>query len=413
MSKRDIYVYLDHLSNDRPILLGVLSEQVIRGKELFAFAFDDAFLAQPHPIPLDPDLKFYTGAQYTDKKNFGIFMDSAPDRWGRTLMRRREVLRAKQANEKPRTLLEADYLLGVFDESRMGALRFKLNLDGKFLNDDNTLSTPPWAKIRELEEACHHLECENATDEHEKWLKLLLAPGSSLGGARPKANVTDPEGNLWIAKFPSRDDKFDVSAWEYTAMLMAIDAGLNVPCCRLEKFSQNGSTFLTKRFDRAGARRIHFASAMTLLGKIDGANAKTECSYLDIANFIVQYGAEPQKDLAELWRRIVFSIAISNTDDHLRNHGFILTPCGWRLSPVYDLNPNADGSGLSLNITDFDNSLDFDLAMEVAPIFRLTAEKAKEVLTRTKKIASQFRSYAERAHISKINQEAMGAAFRY
>ena len=413
MSDRDIFVYFDHRSEGKPRPLGILSAQTLRGKELFSFAFDDAFLHRPNLPPLDPDLRFYAGRQFTDKANFGLFMDSAPDRWGRKLMQRREAFRAKHAGEKPRTLRESDYLLGVFDETRMGALRFKLSPDGDFQNDDRMMAAPPWARLRELEEACRHLEREETADEHEKWLAMLIAPGSSLGGARPKANVCDPEGALWIAKFPSHRDEADVSAWEYAVMQMAREAGLNVPACRLERFSPHGSTFLVKRFDRLGTMRLHFASAMTLLGKTDGADAETGSSYLELARFITQYGAKPQEDLPELWRRIVFSIAVSNTDDHLRNHGFLLTPQGWRLSPAYDLNPTVGGTGLSLNISDIDNALDFDLAMAVAPLFRLTPDAARDMLARIRKTVSQFRTHAAGAGISHAEQSRMEPAFRY
>ena len=411
MSQRDIYVNFDHRSENRPLPMGILSVQMLRGKELFSFAYNDVFLKQKHLPLLDPDLQFYAGRQFTDKTNFGLFMDSVPDRWGRKLMQRREALRAKRAGEKPRTLLESDYLLGVFDETRMGALRFQLSLDGEFQNNDRGMAAPPWARLRELEEACHHLEREETSDDHEKWLAMLIAPGSSLGGARPKANVSDADGNLWIAKFPSRHDEANIAAWEYTAMLMARDAGLDVPECRLEKYSRQGSTFLVKRFDRLGTMRIHFASAMTLLGKTDGA--EDESGYLDIARFITEHGAQPQDDLLELWRRIAFSIAISNTDDHLRNHGFLLTRQGWRLSPVYDLNPNADGRGLSLNISEVDNALDFDLAMEVAPMFRLSRDFARKILARIKDTVSHFRSYARHSAISPAEQKRMSPAFRF
>jgi len=413
MSKKEIFVYLDHRFQNGPVPLGVLSAETIRGKELFSFAFDSAFLNQSTIPPLDPDLQLYAGQQFTNKVNFGLFMDSAPDRWGRKLMQRREALRAKRAETRPQCLLESDYLLGVFDETRMGALRFKLSPEGAFQNNDRQMAAPPWTRLRELEDACRHFEREESSDDHEKWLSMLIAPGSSLGGARPKANVSDPDGNLWIAKFPSHHDESNVSAWEYVVMLMARDAGLNVPECRQERFSRHGSTFLVKRFDRAGQQRIHFASAMTLLGKTDGADAEEGASYLELAQFLTQYGAKPQEDLVELWRRIAFSIAISNTDDHLRNHGFLLSGQGWRLSPAYDLNPNPDGTGLSLNISDVDNALDFDLAMEVAPMFRLSSDTAKKMLDQIRKAVSQFRAYAQRAGLSHAEQERMQSAFRW
>ena len=413
MNKKDIFVFFDHCSDTAPSLMGVLSAQMIRGKELFAFAFDEDFLKQTDVFALDPDLQLYTGPQFTSKSNFGLFMDSAPDRWGRKLIQRREAVRAKHAGERPKTLTESDYLLGVYDDTRMGALRFKSSLDGDFLNNDWLMAAPPWTSLRELEAASRHFEREDDLDDHAKWISMLVAPGSSLGGARPKANVCDTEGNLWIAKFPSHHDESNVAAWEFAVMLMARDAGLNVPECRLEKFSQYGSTFLVKRFDRMGKKRIHFASAMTLLGKTDGADAENGSSYLELAQLLTQYGSKPQDDLPELWRRIAFSVAISNTDDHLRNHGFLLSKQGWRLSPAYDLNPNPDGTGLSLNISDIDNALDFDLVMEVAPMFRLSSDKAGKMLRLIQNTVNQFGSYARRAGLSQGEQARMRTAFHF
>ncbi len=292
----------------------------------------------------------------------------------------------------------------------MGALRFKLEKSGVFLNDDQTISVPPWVRLRELEEASRYFE--NDTKElSEKWISMLIAPGSSLGGARPKSSVLAPDETLWIAKFPSRNDENDTSAWEHATMLMARDTGLNVPEFRLEKFSKFGSTFLTKRFDRQGKNRIHFASAMTLLGKNDGDDASAGASYLEIAEFIMKYGATPNKDLLELWKRIAFSIAVSNTDDHLRNHGFLLTADGWRLSPVYDLNPNPRGNGLSLNINEYDNSQDFDLLKKVAPFFHIAKPVADVALTKILEVCSRWQDYAKLSKITRQSQELMSSAF--
>jgi serine/threonine-protein kinase HipA len=266
--------------------------------------------------------------------------------------------------------------------------------------------------LRELEEASRHLEDDTLTSEHEKWLSMLLAPGSSLGGARPKACIVSPDGDLWIAKFPAKNDTVNTSAWEYATMLMARDADLDVPDVKKETFSAKGSTFLVKRFDRAGTRRIHFASAMTLLGKTDGMDADDGCSYLDIAEFIIQQSVRPQQDLRELWRRIVFSIAVSNTDDHLRNHGFLFGNEGWLLSPVYDVNPNPQGLGLSLNISLDDNSLDFDVAREVAPFFRLKPQEAEAILDKIVAIVSNWRNYARRSGLDDGEMEMMASAFR-
>ena len=327
-------------------------------------------------------------------------------------MRRREAIRARNEERSPSPLQESDYLLGVYDETRMGAIRFKVSPDGEFVNNDRAMAAPPWTSLRELEAASRNYEDESQSDnEHEKWLSMLIAPGSSLGGARPKANVLDPEGNLWIAKFPSRADSADTGAWEMVAHQLARQVGLRLPECRLEKFSRNGSTFLTRRFDRNGNRRIHFASAMTLLGKTDGADYQDGTSYLDIAKFIMQYGAQPEADLQELWKRIVFSIGVKNTDDHLRNHGFLLAPQGWTLSPAYDINPNPDGTGLALNISENDNALDFDLARDVASLFRIDTNTADSFIRQTEESIQNWRKIADRCALSRSAQDDMASAF--
>lgn len=407
-----MYVYWDHLSGGNASeLLGVLAAQESRGKEVFSFEFDGHWLERhPHQL-LDPDLQLYSGPQYPARGNFGLFLDSSPDRWGRKLMLRREAIRAKKAQERPRTLQESDFLLGVYDETRMGALRFKLSPESIFLNDDKQMAAPPWTRLRELEEASRHLEDETRSSDHEKWLAALLAPGSSLGGARPKASVLSPDGDLWIAKFPRKHDDWDTSAWEYVTMKMAKDVGINVPAFRLEKFSSLGSTFLTRRFDRRCGQRVHFASAMTLLAKSDGASAADGTSYLELAEWIAQYGSAPQEDLRELWRRAVFSIAVANTDDHLRNHGFLLDKDGWRLSPAYDLNPNPNGTGLALNISTDDNRLDFDLAREVAPYFRIKISDAQEIIKKVMTVVRHWQNYARQVGIPLAEQAEMAPAF--
>jgi serine/threonine-protein kinase HipA len=295
----------------------------------------------------------------------------------------------------------------------MGALRFKLDESDDFVSHDGELAVPPWTSLRELESACRHYEEEAPLDsEHDKWLAMLLAPGSSLGGARPKANVMDNKGDLWIAKFPSRSDSTNTGAWEMVAHELGTLSGLKLPECRIEKLSKHGSTFLTKRFDRNGTERFHFSSAMTLLGKTDGDNFSSGCSYLDMAQFIVQHGADPSEDLEELWRRIVFSIAISNTDDHLRNHGFLLTSQGWKLSQAYDINPIPNGTELALNISMDDNSLDFDLALSVAPKFRVEDSKAKEIIKTVKGSVGNWRDIAQKLKIPRSEIESMAFAFK-
>ena len=414
MERKTVYVYSDWHTDATPQLMGELQIQIVRRKEIFAFEFNPAWLKSNDTRILDPDLQLFAGPQYAagNKNNFGLFLDSSPDRWGRQLMRRREAIRARNEERSPSPLQESDYLLGVYDETRMGAIRFKVSPDGEFVNNDRAMAAPPWTSLRELEAASRNYEDESQSDnEHEKWLSMLIAPGSSLGGARPKANVLDPEGNLWIAKFPSKADSTDIGAWEMVAHQLARQVGLRLPECQLDKFSKNGSTFLTRRFDRNGNRRIHFASAMTLLGKTDGADYQDGTSYLDIAKFIMRYGAQPDADLRELWKRIVFSIAVKNTDDHLRNHGFLLAPQGWILSPAYDINPNPNGTGLALNISENDNVLDFDLAREVAPLFRIDTDTADSFIRQTEESIQNWRKIADRCALSRSAQDDMASAF--
>lgn len=278
---------------------------------------------------------------------------------------------------KPSKLYDSDYLLGVYDETRMGGIRFKINPDGPFLSDNKETAAPPWATLRTLEKASRNFESDES-GLTEKWLNQLIKPGSSLGGARPKATVVDTKDQLWIAKFPSRNDENDTGAWEMVAHDLAGLCGLNVPEAKLEKFSNLGSTYLIKRFDRVLNKRVHFASAMTLLGKTDGASAADGTSYLDMAAFIKSYGARPKQDLLELWKRIVFNMAVTNTDDHLRNHAFILTEQGWILSPLYDVNPVPYGDELSLNVDEEDNSISIELAISTAVRFGISETDAKD-----------------------------------
>lgn len=294
----------------------------------------------------------------------------------------------------------------------MGALRFNLDNDGPFLNDNKAMAAPPWTSLRELEHASFKFEEDNTDDpEYLKWVAMLIAPGSSLGGVRPKASVMDAHNNLWIAKFPSRNDDKNIAAWEMVTNQLAVNAGINVAEGKLLQFNNKYHTYLTKRFDRTAAgERIHFASAMTLLGHIDGEDA-SGASYLELMEFISRHGAAVEKDLEELWRRIVFSICVKNTDDHLRNHGFLLTEKGWLLSPAYDINPNEYGKGLSLNITDADNSLDLNLAMEVAGYFRLSDDKASQIIEQVAAVVKDWRKVAADYKISNAEQERMSAAF--
>lgn len=379
INQKTIFVY-DDFSTDQPVLMGSLYVNVIKGGESYSFEYDKGWLKKTGlTLTLDPELMPYSGRQYPTGKNiFGLFADASPDRWGRVLMNKRERILAEKEGRKPSKLYDSDYLLGVYDETRMGGIRFKVNPEGPFLSDDKETAAPPWATLRTLEEASRNFE-NDETGLTEKWLNQLIKPGSSLGGARPKATVVDTKDQLWIAKFPSKNDENDTGAWEIVAHDLAALCGLNVPEAKLEKFSPLGSTFLIKRFDRFGSKRVHFASAMTLLGKKDGASAADGSSYLDIAAFIKSYGAQPKKDLIELWKRIVFNMAVTNTDDHLRNHAFMLTDKGWILSPLYDVNPVPYGDELSLNVDEDDNSISIDLAVQTAVRFGISKSDAEAV----------------------------------
>jgi len=415
-NNKDIYVYAHWSGMKEPVLMGVLKAEYTRGKEIFSFSYSDSWLKSRYSQILDPELQFYSGSQYAkeEKQNFGVFLDSSPDRWGRILMKRREAALARSERRPENTLRESDYLLGVFDGHRMGAIRFKENPDGPFLNDNETLASLPWTSIKELERISLRLEDDEAIEDPEylKWLTMLVNPGSSLGGARPKASVIDDKKNLWIAKFPSKSDIKDIGGWEMVTNELARDAGLNVAVSKIQNFSSKYYTFLTKRFDRTNTgERIHYASAMTMLGYIDGNNFQDGVSYLEIVDFLTKNGANIESDLTELWQRIVFNMFVSNTDDHLRNHGFILTEKGWILSSAFDINPNEDGSGLSLNISLDDNSLDLDIPLEVADYFRLTNERGLKIIENIKKSVKNWRSVANRYQLPKSEQELMAKVF--
>ena len=379
LDEKIIYVY-DDFSEDDPVLIGKLYVGVIKGGETYSFEYDAEWLAKNKMgTSLDPQLQPFVGRQFPmDRKIFGVFADASPDRWGRVLMNKRERLIAGKEGRKPRKLYDSDFLLGVYDETRMGGIRFKLDPAGPFLSDDKENSTPPWAQLRTLEEASRNYE-NDESGIADQWINQLIKPGSSLGGARPKATVVDVKGGLWIAKFPSKNDESDTGAWEKVVHDLADLCGLNVPEAKLEKFSKLGSTFLVRRFDRDGNRRIHFASAMTLLGKTDGASAEDGTSYLDIASFIKAHGANPKADLLELWKRIVFNMAVTNTDDHLRNHAFIFSKNGWKLSPLYDVNPVPYGDELSLLVDDNDNSISAQLAINTADRFGISKDNAEKL----------------------------------
>ncbi len=411
--KTDIWVYADWKGMPSPKCIGILSVQQAKGRKAFSFSYNTDWLNSREQILLDPDIAWYSGHQYPNaKENFGIFLDSMPDTWGRTLMKRRASIYAKEAGEPVPNLYEADFLLGVHDFCRMGALRFKREPNGEFLDNDPISPTPPWTSIRELQYSAGLVESDTDTAEIKKWLAILMAPGSSLGGARPKANILDTDSHLWIAKFPSKSDIINKGAWEYLAYRLAINAGVEMAESRLEHVAGKYDTFFTKRFDRNKHERIHFASAMTMTGLNENLIKDKTPSYLDIVEFIQFSGAHVDEDLHQLWRRIVFNILISNTDDHLRNHGFILTEGGWRLSPAYDMNPSLDKEGLALNI-DMDNNMpDIVLAKSVGSYFRLGTVEMNNILEEVMSSVSEWRNIANQIGIPRSEQTLMSGAFK-
>jgi len=415
--KKEIFVFAHWKGLNEAILMGTLHVIPSKGTEIFSFEYAKSWLDSSNAQSIDPDLDLFTGQQYIndDKQNFGVFMDSSPDRWGKVLMKRREAAIAKAEGRPAKPLYESDFLLGVYDGHRMGALRFKTEMDGPFLDNNDKNPAPQFASLRELEHASLQLEKDDIIGDPEyiKWLNMLISPGGSLGGARPKASITDTDGNLWIAKFPKGDDAKNIEAWEGVTNELAIKSGIIMSEFQLKRFTKH-DTYLTKRFDRTPkGERIHFASAMTLLGHKDGnANYEAGVNYIDIAMFISQNGAKINEDLLQLWKRIVFSICITNTDDHLRNHGFLLTKGGWILSPAYDVNPIEDGSGLTLNISEDDNSLDFDLALSVIQHFRIEKDYANQVMEEIKAIVRTWKDVAKKYGLSPTEQEYMSSAFR-
>lgn len=415
MSSRDLHqvdVILDveSLGQRR---MGILHRQTARGGDVYSFEFDSEWLTRRDPIALDPDLLAASGRTYPSagRTQFGIFMDSAPDRWGRTLMQRREALLATQEKRPVRTLMEWDYLLGVHDYSRLGALRFRANPQSPFLDDASTNTAPPLASLRELQAAARAIEEDRGSDHASLKVALdqLLAPGSSLGGARPKASVLDEHGRLCIAKFPSGQDEWDVGGWEAVAHTLARNAGILVPATRTVRFTPDGHTFIAQRFDRTPTGgRLAFVSAMTLLQRADGDN---DASYLELIDLLQSRGAQTQADCEELFRRVVFSICISNTDDHLRNHGFIVGIDGLALSPVFDINPNPQRRQLSLAIDEANATLSLDVAESAAGYYGLGIDRAREIISKVRKGVHRWPQEAKALGIPARQQELMRPAF--
>ena len=413
IDKTDLFVYAHWCGIPEPALIGILSAHQGKGRRSYSFEYDGHWLKGKDLFLLDPDIGLFSGPQFPIKKeNFGIFLDSMPDTWGRTLMTRRALQIAKSEGKIAPALHDLDFLLGVADRCRMGAMRFKLDPDGPFLNDDTNTPVPPWTSVGDLQHIANLVEGDKNPKELNKWLIMLMAPGSSLGGARPKANIMDKNGQLWIAKFPSGNDTLDKAKWEFLTYRLATAAGIRMSESRIEKVAGKYDTFFTRRFDRIGEERVHFASAMTLTGNNEEMLRDKRASYLDLSMFIQDHGGNIREDLAELWRRIVFNIAVSNTDDHLRNHGFIIDKGAWRLSPAYDVNPSTEKEELALNIDERSGALDYDLALRVAEYFRLNAKEAQSILSQVIKVVRNWEKTAKQIGISRSEIEAMRTAFQ-
>jgi serine/threonine-protein kinase HipA len=406
---REVLVYVD--LNGVPHLVGRLWARTRKNKEGATFEYDRSWLEHRERFSLEPALKLGPGPFHTaaDMPMFGAIGDSAPDRWGRALMRRMERRRAERETHTPRTLQEIDYLLQVDDEARQGALRFAEREGGPFLREEGAKRTPPLIELPNLLSAAERVADDKDTEED---LRLLLAPGSSLGGTRPKASVRDKDGHLAIAKFPRRDDDYNTVLWEAVALTLARNAGIPVPDARIETVGDK-PVLVLRRFDRRDGHRIPFLSSMSML---DARDNQTR-SYMEIADALRQHGAAAKDDIRALWRRIIFNILISNTDDHLRNHGFLYTgPTGWRLSPAYDLNPvpvDVKPRILTTAINEDDNTASLDVAMAVAPYFELDEARARADAGTVARAVATWREEAARHGLTKQEIARMASAFEH
>jgi len=412
---KKLYVFADFDWLKEPRLIGELSYESLRGSDSYGFCYSNEWLKDYGSLFFSDDLNNYPGQQYTtpDKDIFGCFSDALPDRWGRTLINRREQILAKEEKRPVRRLSSFDYLIGIEDFSRMRGFRFKESMDGEYINASETLRIPPLTDIRELIAASS--EIEKSEEENQlpemRWIAQLVQPGSSLGGARPKASVMDENKNLCIAKFPSRKDDYDAGLWEHFSHLLAKNAGINAAKTRVISTNDKYHTLLSQRFDRrADGKRIHFASAMTLLGLTDGDNANTGHGYLDMVDFILQNCTNVEDNLKELYRRVAFNICISNTDDHFRNHGFLLTAKGWTLSPAYDMNPTLN-EYQSLLINSHTNKSDLNELLDSCEEYMLPKETAWQIIAEVLDAVKEWRALATRLVLAKSEQDRFAAVF--
>lgn len=406
---KKLYVYADFDWFDNPELVGELSHDSVRGTDTYSFSYNKNWLAEHGDVFLSDNLQNFSGMQYTQpgKEVFACFSDALPDRWGRTLLTRREQIAANDEKRPVRRLTSFDYLMGIDDASRMGGFRFAETPGGKFINTEPSWRVPPLTSIRELMQAAREIEAseEKHLLPQKKWLLQLLHPGTSLGGARPKATVVDENGALTVAKFPSRKDDYDVALWEHFCHVMARRCGINVAETRVIP-GEEYHILLSKRFDRKGEKRIHFASALTMLGLTDGDNATTGYGYTDIADFIIQHGADVQANLEELYRRVAFNIIVGNSDDHFRNHGFLLTRKGWVLSPAYDINPTlSEHQSLLINCST--DASDLNILLQSADEYMINQQRANIIITKVKAMMSGWKVQARALGIPQRDIEAI------
>ena len=412
---KKLFVYADFDWLKEAELVGELGYESLRGSDSYSFKFADSWIKKYNAIALSDDLNNYPGIQYTqpEKDIFGCFADALPDRWGRTLFLRREQILAQEENRPVRRLSSFDFLTGIDDHSRMGGFRFKETPDGEFINTNNTLRVPPLTDLRELIAASKEIERSEGTNiiPEKKWITQLVQPGSSLGGARPKANVIDENHNIFMAKFPSLNDDYDVGIWEHFCHLLAKNAGINAAETKVVTTNDKHHTLLSHRFDRTYAgRRIHFASAMTLLGLNDGDNATTGHGYIDIVDFIISGCTDVDANLRELFRRVAFNICVGNSDDHFRNHGFLLTAKGWTLSPAYDMNPTLNDHQ-SLLINNKTNTADLSILLDSCDEYMLTHEVAKGIIDEVLEAVKGWRTLANRLGIAKREMNLFEGVF--
>ncbi|WP_429886109.1 type II toxin-antitoxin system HipA family toxin [Geoalkalibacter halelectricus] len=395
--REQLWVWLDDPAFGPLRRIGTLSKGA-RGS--VSFSYDPGWLEHAHSFQLDPELDLLPGEFFPGGSNFGVFMDSCPDRWGQLLMKRREAIDARDEGRSPRTLGPWEFLIGVQDCTRMGALRYSLPGQKVFLADE-VLSAPPVARIAELQAIAFELTRKKpaGNDQVRQWLEVLVAPGASLGGARPKANLIDDQGHLWIAKFPSADDDYDVAAWEKLLHDLARDCGVSVPESRLRQLGGGYQTFLVKRFDRLRADRRFFASAMTMLKHVDTDDA----SYVEMAEFLATFG-DPQSlqvDLQELFTRVVFNVVTANRDDHLRNHGFLRSPNGWSLAPAFDMNPSFRKEEHVLSL-DLETRLpDLGIVRDTAGYYRLDEAQAGAIVDQVCEVVSGWKHRARALGLSR------------